>query len=70
MTHFTMQAGFPDLPLLSGMKIRLRAVSATQDAAVAGVLASQWGIYGWDASAEPETSDIPPYSLEERQAGN
>lgn len=55
MAHHTEQVGFPAIPLSAGMKIRIRAISPTTDAAVAGVTATTWAIYGRD-----ESEDAPP----------
>jgi hypothetical protein len=61
VAHRTEQTGFPAVPLDGGMIIRLRALSPTTDAEVAGVTCSQWAIYGRDDSAEPEgpLPDLP-----------
>lgn len=58
MAHHTEQAGFPAIPLNAGMKLRLRALSPTTDAAVAGVTSREWSIYGRDES--DELADVVP----------
>lgn len=50
MTHYTKAAGFPNVPIQAGMKIRLRALSPTTDAEVTGVTCSQFAIFGRDLS--------------------
>lgn len=57
MTHFTKAAGFPNVPIEAGMKIRLRALSPTTDAAVTGVTCSQFAIFGRDLSSTDEADD-------------
>lgn len=59
MAHHTEQTGFPAQPLTAGMKIRIRALSPTTDAEVAGVTCSQWSIYGRDLS-DPPPEVLPP----------
>jgi len=59
MAHHTEQAGFPAIPLTAGMILRIRALSPTTDAEVAGVTSTNWAIYGYDESEgapEPEPS--------------
>jgi len=46
------------------MQIRLEARSPTTDAAVSGVSATLWAIYGWQTSTSPDELEPPPYSLE------
>lgn len=53
MAHHTEQVGFPAIPLDPGMILRIRALSPTTDAAVAGVTSTSWAIYGYDESEEP-----------------
>lgn len=62
MAHHTEQAGFPNIPLNAGMKLRIRALSPTTDAEVAGVTSTQWSIYGRDKSIGVEglLSDTVP----------
>lgn len=50
MTHYTKAAGFPNVPIQAGMKIRIRALSPTTDAEVTGVTCSQFAIFGRDLS--------------------
>lgn len=50
MAHHTEQVGFPAIPLNAGMKVRLRAISPTTGAAITGVTAREWAIYGRDES--------------------
>ena len=59
MTHYTKAAGFPNVPLTPGMKIRLRALDPTTDAEVAGVTVSQFAVFGRDESEEPDEPDPP-----------
>lgn len=54
MAHHTEQTGFPAFPLTPGLRVVLEAVSPTTDAAVAGVTATRFSIYGYDESDEPE----------------
>ena len=66
MAHFTEQTGFPAIPLNGGMKLRLRALSPTTDAEVAGVTASLWAIYGRDKSPGlPLAEELPGWVPEE-----
>lgn len=46
--HHELTAGAPNLSLQPGMILRLEARSPTTDAAVGGVTAAQWMIYGYD----------------------
>lgn len=64
MTHFVSKSGFPDLPLTPGMILRLEARATATDAAVAGVSASLWAIYGWQSTDATMTDEPPPYSLD------
>lgn len=64
MAHYTEQVGFPAIPVNGTMKLRVRALSATADAAVTGVTASQWLIYALDDSDTPVGSVAPVYSLD------
>ena len=64
MAHHTEQAGFPGIKLLSGMQIRLEARSPTTNAAITGVTANQWAIYGDDVSDTLLEEVVPLYSLE------
>lgn len=50
MAFFTEKEGFPAIPLQSGMVIRLEAIDPTTGAAVTGVQADRWAIYGEDQS--------------------
>jgi len=68
VAHHTEQAGFPPIPLSGGMKLRIRALSPTLDAAVAGVTSTNWSIYGYDKSAGVPLEDpIPDWVPEEAQ---
>jgi len=64
VAHHTEQTGFPAIPLSPGMKLRIRALSPTTDAAVAGVTSTNWAIYGYDQSGQELTDVVPVYSLE------
>lgn len=46
MAHYTEQVGFPPLPLNGTMVVRLRALSPSADATVAGVACTLWALYG------------------------
>lgn len=62
MTHHTLQAGAPNLPLRPGMKLKLEAISATTDAEVAGVTSTRWSIYGYDKSpGAPLSGEVPSW---------
>lgn len=61
MAHHTEQVGFPPIPMQAGMTLRIRALSPTTDAAVAGVTSTNWAIYGRD---ESEPIDEPESPLE------
>jgi len=66
MAHHTEQAGFPAIPLNPGMILRIRALSPTTDAEVAGVTSTNWSIYGYDESEGPPlASEIPRWLPEE-----
>lgn len=66
MTHYTKAAGFPNVPITAGMKLRIRALSPTADATIAGVTCSQFAIYGRDKSPGPPLDDpIPEYVPDE-----
>lgn len=62
MAHHTEQTGFPAIPLRPGMRVRLRAISPTTGAAITGVTATEWAIYGRDRSGGGDLSDeVPRY---------
>ncbi len=66
MAHHTEQTGFPAIPLRPGMQIRLEARSPTTDAAVTGVKATIWSIYGRDLSdVGIPLGDLPMWVPEE-----
>lgn len=68
MAHHTEQTGFPAIPLAPGMKLRLRALSPTTDAAVTGVTSTIWSIYGRDKSAGPPLAEeLPTWVPEEAE---
>jgi hypothetical protein len=60
VSHHTEAEGFPPLPLMAGMQFRLRAISPTTGAAVTGVTATEWAIYGRDASGGELTDEPLP----------
>lgn len=60
MTTFTLQAGMPAIPIAAGMKLKLEAVSPTTGAAVSGVKATAWTIYGLNVSQELDLIDEIP----------
>ena len=64
MAHHTEQVGFPAIPLSPGMKLRIRALSPTADAAITGVTSTAWSIYGRDESDGPEEPVQPVQWLE------
>jgi hypothetical protein len=71
MAHHTKAAGFPQIPLQSGMKIRIRALSPTTDAEVTGVTCTQFAIYGRDKSGGLPLEDaVPDYVPEEVYPGS
>lgn len=59
MAHHTEQVGFPAIPLTAGMRLRLRALSPTANSAVAGVVFTEWSIYGYDESEPLELEPAP-----------
>lgn len=59
MAHHTETVGFPELPLNGTMSVRIRALSPTTDAEVAGVTCTLWALYGRDESEEVETPAPP-----------
>lgn len=65
MAHNTSKTGFPDIPILPGMILRLEARSVTTDAAVTGVTSSRWSIYGRDLSGADVEDVVPLYTPEE-----
>lgn len=50
MAHHTDKVGFPNIPMRTGMIMKLEARDPTTDAEVAGVTASRWSIFGYDDS--------------------
>lgn len=52
MTHHTLQAGAPNLPLSAGMILKLEARSVTVDGEVLGAVGARWSIYGYDQGAQ------------------
>jgi hypothetical protein len=67
VAHHTEQAGFPQLPLNAGMTFRLRVLSPTTGAAITGVTATEWSLYGRDASELPdlEPDELPTWVPEQ-----
>lgn len=62
MTHFTLDKGFPAIPLRPGMQLRLLALNPTTEAEVAGVSCTQWSIYGRDRSPGlPAAQELPAW---------
>ena len=61
MAHQTLQAGAPNLPLRSGMKLVLEAINPTSDASVAGVVCTRWSIYGYDVSDADVAESLAPF---------
>lgn len=71
MAHYTEQQGFPPLPLVPKMRLRLRALSTTTDAERTGVVASVWSIYGRDKSpGEPLAEELPVWVPEAQDEGS
>lgn len=62
MAHRVSNAGFPEIDLVAGMKLRLEARSTATDAAVTGVTATLWAIYGLQVSDTPTTDTVPLYT--------
>jgi hypothetical protein len=60
----TEKEGFPPIPLTAGMKIRLEAIDPTTGAAVGGVQADRWAIYGEDLSEPPPDAVEPTQWLD------
>ena len=69
MAHHTEKDGFPALPLKPGMKIRIRALSPTLDAAITGVNVSEWSLYGRDRRGGPPLADEVPRWIPENTSG-
>jgi hypothetical protein len=67
VAHLTDNVGFPPIPLKAGMRIRLRAISPTTGAAITGVTATEWAIYGRDESEGVIEDVVPDYSLDSDQ---
>jgi len=63
VTVRTLTAGMPPVVLTPGMILRLEAVSPTTGAAIGGVNASQWAIYGdpLEGDLELEEPDVPAW---------
>lgn len=64
MAHNTSKTGFPDIPILPGMILRLEARSLTTDSAVTGVTSTRWSIYGRDESGGAVEDVTPVYQLD------
>ena len=61
MTTYNLQAPMPAIRLASGMKLKLEAIDPTTGAAVTGVVATDWAIYGENVSGETGAlEDIVP----------
>lgn len=70
MAHHTEQVGFPPLPLNGNMRLRLRALSPTTDAEVAGVTCTLWALYGRkQGRVGPFSEELPTWVPEEVAAG-
>lgn len=62
MAHYTLIAPMSPLPLTDGMILKLEALSVDTDAAVTGVSATNWAVYGYDVSrpaTKPRTEARP-----------
>lgn len=59
----TLQAPIPPIRLIPGMQLRLEAIDATSGAAVTGVTATRWAIYG--DTEDDDTADVSsgPFQL-------
>ena len=58
MTVYTLQAGMPQIVVDSGVYLRLEAISPTTGAAITGVTATAWAIYGDDLTDTTATEEI------------
>lgn len=65
MTVRTLTAKVPSITLVEGMILRLEAISPTTGAAIGGVSASRWSIYGKTATeaADLDAQATGPYML-------
>ena len=66
MTVYTLAAPMPELTIVEGMVLKLEAVNPTTGAAVTGVTALRWAIYGEEAaavSASAGSSNPGPFML-------
>lgn len=65
MADYTLAEGFPELPLIAGMVLKLEAINPTTGATVAGVTASKWAIYGDETGGGTLVDVVPLYTAEE-----
>lgn len=69
MAHHTEQVGFPPVPCVAGMRIRVRAIDPTTGANVTDVIATEWAIYGRDRSGPPVSEVLPAWVPGEAESG-
>lgn len=60
MATLTLKASIPAIRLVPGMQLRLEAVDAASGAAVAGVTATRWAIYGDDEGGTDTVTESGP----------
>jgi hypothetical protein len=65
MTVYTLQASIPPIRLVPGMIVKLEAINPTTGAAITGVTASRWAIYGSEIADDTVQKAEPagPYIL-------
>lgn len=63
MTVHTLTAKIPSITIVEGLILKLEAISPTTGAAVAGVNASRWAIYGSEAGDALEADIVPRLPL-------
>lgn len=63
MAVLTLTAKIPAVTLAEGMILRLEAISPTTGAAIAGVNASRWAIYGSGQGSGSDIDIVPALPL-------
>lgn len=63
MASVSLQASIPPIRLIPGMQLRLEAISASTGAAVTGVTATRWAIYGDTEDSETGDTESGPFML-------
>lgn len=63
MATLTLKASIPAIRLVPGMELRLEAIDASSGAAVSGVKATRWAIYGDDEGGDNTVTESGPYML-------